>query len=287
MKFGISFVNAGPFAAPEAMMHLGRTAERYGIESLWAVEHVVIPQGYESTYPYDPSGRIPAPENVDIPDPFLSLAYLAAVTTRIRLATGILILPQRHPIYVAKEAATLDVLSGGRAILGIGVGWLAEEFEALGVPFEDRAARTAECVRAIRALWKREPVPFEGKFFRWGKLHSNPKPVRASGVPIVVGGHTEISAKRAARYGDGYFAGRDTLETLGPLLAALRTECQRLGRNSAEIEVTAMAYAVNLDSVKRFRDIGVDRIVTVPPGFAPKEVEDGLARFADQVIGKL
>ena len=143
MKFGLSFANAGPFANPKAMAHLGQTAERHGIESLWAVEHVVIPQGYQSTYPYDPSGRIPAPENVDLPDPFLSLTYLAAVTTKIRLATGILILPQRHPIYVAKEAATLDVLSGGRAILGIGVGWLAEEFAALGIPFDDRAARTA------------------------------------------------------------------------------------------------------------------------------------------------
>ena len=239
MKFGLSFANAGPFAEPEAMVHLAQTAEANGIESIWTVEHVVIPVGYESTYPYDPSGRIPAPENVDIPDPLVSLAYVAAQTTTLRLATGILILPQRHPIYVAKEVATLDKLSGGRAILGIGVGWLEEEFDALGVPFADRASRTTECVRAIRSLWKPEAAPFDGKFFAWGGLESNPKPVQPGGVPIVVGGHTPIAAKRAARYGDGFFPGRGDVESLGPLIDTMRAECARLGRNPDEIEITA------------------------------------------------
>src|SRR4029079_5817200 len=117
------------------------TAERVGLESLWTVEHVVIPVGYASTYPYDPSGKIPAPDQVPIPDPLVWLSYAAAVTKTIKLATGILILPQRHPIYVAKEVATLDILSHGRVILGIGVGWLKEEFDALGVPFDERAGR--------------------------------------------------------------------------------------------------------------------------------------------------
>ena len=126
MKFGIAYANAGPFGFPEPLAHLARTAEETGFESIWTVEHVVIPVGYRSRYPYDPSGRIPGPENVPIPDPILPLAFAAAVTKKLRLATGILILPQRHPIYVAKEVATLDVLSGGRAILGIGIGWLEE-----------------------------------------------------------------------------------------------------------------------------------------------------------------
>ena len=287
MKFGLSFVNAGPFASPQAMAHLARTAERHGIESLWSVEHVVIPKGYQSAYPYDPSGKIPAPENIDIPDPLLALTYMAAVTKTIRLATGILILPQRHPLYVAKEVATLDVLSGGRAILGIGVGWLAEEFAALGLSFEDRAARTAECVRAIRSLWKPAPEAFAGRFFRWAPLYSNPKPVQAGGVPIVVGGHTPLSAKRAARYGNGYFAGRSTPETLTPLLVALREECRRLERDPREVEVTAVGYTVGLDMVRRFTDLGVGRIVMMPPGFDPQGVSDGLARFAEQVLAKL
>src|SRR5437867_5806865 len=160
MKFGLMYANAGPFTFPEMLTHLATTAERVGIESIWTVEHVVIPVGYKSAYPYDPSGRIPAPENLPMPDPLLPLAYAAAVTRRLRLATGILILPQRHPIYVAKEIATLDVLSGGRAILGIGIGWLREEFEALGIPFEERAGRTREAVAAIRSLWRDTPEPF-------------------------------------------------------------------------------------------------------------------------------
>src|SRR5262249_56386802 len=137
----MGYATAGAFGFPEPLTHLARTAEEVGIESIWTVEHVVIPVGYRSAYPYDPSGRIPGPENVPIPDPILPLAFAAAVTTRLRLATGILILPQRHPIYVAKEVATLDVLSAGRAILGIGIGWLSEEFGALGGPFAESAPR--------------------------------------------------------------------------------------------------------------------------------------------------
>ena len=179
MKFGLMYANAGPFAYPEGLTNLARTAEEAGVESLWTVEHVVIPVGYKSIYPYNPSGKIPGPENIPIPDPLIALSFAAAVTKKIRLATGILILPQRHPLYVAKEVATLDVLSGGRVILGIGVGWLAEEFEALGIPFEERAARTAEAVRALRSLWKPEPEAFAGKFYRWPPLESHPKPPAA------------------------------------------------------------------------------------------------------------
>src|SRR5262249_3574140 len=173
MKFGLMYSNAGPFAFPEMLTHLATTAERVGVESIWAIEHVVIPVGYKSTYPYDPSGRIPAPEQVPMPDPLVALAYAAAVTKTLRLATGILILPQPSPLYVAKGVASLDVLSGGRLILGIGVGWLEGEFQALGIPFAERAGRTAETVRAMRSLWKSEPEPFEGKYFRWGKLESH------------------------------------------------------------------------------------------------------------------
>jgi alkanesulfonate monooxygenase SsuD/methylene tetrahydromethanopterin reductase-like flavin-dependent oxidoreductase (luciferase family) len=142
-------------------------------------------------------------------------------------------------------------------------------------------------VRALRSLWKPEPEAFEGKYFRWAPLYSNPKPVQRGGVPIVVGGHTPLSAKRAARYGNGYFPGRGTPETLAPLLATMRAECERTGRAANEIEVSAAGYTVDLDTVRRLRDLGVHRIVTLPPGFDPKGVDDGLARFAEQVIAKL
>jgi probable F420-dependent oxidoreductase len=268
-------------------MGLAQTAERVGIESLWTVEHAVVPVGYRSTYPYDKSGRMPVPDDMPIPDPLLPLAYVAAVTTKLRLATGILILPQRHPIYVAKEVATLDVLSKGRMILGIGVGWLAEEFDALGIPFAERAARTRESVAAIRALWSEGPRSFSGQFFRWDPIESNPKPVQRPGVPIVVGGHTEIAARRAARYGDGFFPGVADAETLSRLLGILREECSRVGRKAEEIELTCIAPAPDLDHVRRLRDVGVKRICIGPPGFDLDSLRSGLEGFGERVLSRL
>ena len=279
MKFGLMYSNAGPFAFPEILTHLATTAERVGVESIWAVEHVVIPVGYKSTYPYDPSGKIPAPEQMPLPDPLISLAYAAAVTKTLRLATGILILPQRHPLYVAKEVASLDVLSGGRVILGIGIGWLEEEFDALGIPFEERAARTSESVRALRSLWKPEAEPFDGKFFHWAKLESHPKPVQQPGVPIVVGGHTEMAARRAARYGDGFFPGVTDDEKLTWLLGIMRDECKKLGRDPGTIEVSAGRGVPDADSIKRLRDRGVSRYMIPPPAFDPEGLTEGLERL--------
>jgi probable F420-dependent oxidoreductase len=286
MKFGLMFANV--FGAPEAAVNLARTAEEVGIESLWTVEHVVVPVGYESRYPYSPTGKMPGNEDAPIPDPLLWLSYVAAATERIKLATGILILPQRHPFYVAKELATLDQLSKGRAILGIGIGWLREEFEGLGIPFEERAERTEEACRALRSLWKEGHEAFEGRFHRWGPVESNPKPVQTGGVPIVVGGHVNGSARRAARVGDGYFPlalgeeGR-----IGELLDVMGEECARIGRDPAEIEVTTGFLKTDLDAVKRAQDLGVSRLVLAPPGFDPASLRKGLEQFADTVIARL
>src|SRR5262245_15767376 len=203
MKLGLFFANVGPFGEPEGLAHLARSAESVGFESIWTVEHVVVPKGYASRYPYSESGRMPGPEHASIPDPFLWLAYAAAVTQRIRLATGVLILPQRHPLYVAKEVATLDRLSRGRAILGVGIGWLEEEFRSLGIPFPERAARTDEAIAALRSLWSDGPSEFAGRHYRWEPLESNPKPLQRPGVPIHVGGRAPGTRRprRAARRG--------------------------------------------------------------------------------------
>jgi probable F420-dependent oxidoreductase len=283
MKFGIMYANAGPFTFPEMLTHLAQTAERVGVESMWTVEHVVIPVGYASTYPYDPSGKIPVPDQVPIPDPLIALAYAAAVTKTLRLATGILILPQRHPLYVAKEVATLDVLSHGRVILGVGVGWLAEEFDALGIPFAERAGRTAEMVRAIRSLWKDEAEPFGGTFYRWGKVESHPKPVQKPGVPIVVGGHTELAARRAARYGDGFFPGVADEEKLTWLLGIMRDECRKLGRDPSTIEVTSSRMRQDPEVVKRLADLGVGRFLVPPPAYDAEGITKGLERLGDLI----
>src|SRR2546430_1938639 len=279
--------STGPFGVPKPLPHLPRTAAAPGSGTIRPAAPVVIPPGDRPRYPSGPSGRIPGPENVPIPDPILPLAFAAAVTRKLRLATGILILPQRHPIYVAKEVATLDVLSGGRAILGIGIGWLEEEFDALGVPFAERASRTRQSLPAIRSLWKETPEAFAGKFFRWGPLESNPKPVQKPGVPIVVGGHGEWAARRAARYGDGFFPAVGEPEKLRALFGVLREECRRIGRKPEEIELSAGRGRPDLDGVRRLQDLGASRITMGPPGFDPEAVTRGLHDFAERVIAKL
>jgi len=288
MKFGLMFANTGPFSNPESLARLAQAAEERGIESLWTVEHVVIPVGYQSPYPYSPSGKIPGAESVSIPDPLLPLAFVAAVTKTIRLGTGILILPQRHPAYVAKEVATLDVLSKGRAILGIGSGWLAEEFEVVGVPFRERGARTDESIRALRSLWQASPASFSGKFYRWPVVESNPKPVQRGGVPIVIGGHSEAAARRAARLGDGFFPARGDRETLTRLLSVLRDECAKVSRKPDEIELTTGAGGkTDVDTVKRYQEMGVRRLMISPAGNDEESVRRGLGEFAERVIAKL
>src|SRR5690348_2021781 len=203
MKFGIGFANSGAFSDPSLLAHLATTAERCGFESLWSVEHVAIPVKH-LPYPGSKDGQMAGGDTVAIPDPLIPLAFVAAITKTIKLATGILILPQRHPIYTAKEVATVDVLSNGRAILGIGSGWMKEEFEALGIDFHRRGAMTDEAIQALRALWKEGVSSFAGKHFKFGPLHSSPKPLR-NNVPIHVGGHSPAAARRAGRYGDGFF----------------------------------------------------------------------------------
>ena len=174
---------------------MGRTAEAAGFESVWTVEHVVYPDDYSSTYPYDRSGRMAMTSDTPLPDPLVWLTWVAAHTERLRLATGILILPQRNPLVLAKQVATLDELSGGRMDLGIGVGWLREEFEALGVPFEGRGRRTDDHVAAMRAVWDGDHAAHEGEFVSFSGVSVNPKPVNGR-VPIHVGGHTEAAARR-------------------------------------------------------------------------------------------
>src|ERR1700757_1526083 len=204
MKFGLMFVNSGPFSNHELLAHLAQTAEQCGFESLWTVEHVVIPKDYQSPYPYSKSGKIPGGEDVPIPDPLMPLSFVAAITTKIRLATGVVILPQRHPLYLAKEVATLDLLSGGRVILGVGSGWLKEEFDALGLDFNTRGRRTDEAIQAMRACWREDPSSFRGRHFSFGPVRCFPKRAR-SDVPIHIGGHSPAAARRAGRLGDGFF----------------------------------------------------------------------------------
>jgi probable F420-dependent oxidoreductase len=281
MKFGIAFANTGEFGTGAGAVALARFAEDLGFESLWTVEHVVVPAGYQSTYPYSPTGRMPGGEDSPIPDPLTWLAFVAGATTRIRLATGILILPQRNPLVLAKEVATLDAMSGGRVELGVGVGWLREEFDALGVPWEARGARTEEYVDVLRRVWRDEQTAYDGRFTRFDAIHSYPKPVQPGGPKIHIGGHTETAARRAGRIGDGFFPGAD-FRALAP---AMRAAAEKAGRDPDAIEITG-GGAPKLETVEHLTAAGVARFVIPPFGITMEHAKPNLERFANEVIAK-
>jgi len=288
VKFGVGFANILGFSAPRGAAAIGRAAEAAGFESLWTVEHVLIPAGYASTYPYDPSGRIPAPDDMDLPDPLVWLAYVAAHTETVKLATGVLVLPQRNPAIVAKEIATLDVLSGGRVLVGVGAGWLEEEFDALGVPFAQRGKRLDTYVRVMRALWDGGETDYADDFVQLSRAVSRPRPIAGS-VPIHIGGHSETAALRAGRIGDGFFPGQ--LGDRAHLLDVMRASAERAGRDPDAIEVTVTGEGAlgpdALDEIERLDALGVDRIVIPPVALDAHGIADALAAFGERVIASL
>lgn len=283
MKIGMMFANVVLFGTRDGAKALAEAADESGIESLWTVEHVVVPQGYESPYPYSSSGKIPGGETSPIPDPLAWISFVGAVSDNVKLATGILILPQRNPVILAKECATIDVLTNGRLILGVGIGWLAEEFDAIGVPFDERVDRTEEYVGALRALWSQDET-FEGKFTSFANARSNPKPVQGGGIPIVVGGHTKAAARRAGRIGDGFFPARP--DRLDELIAECRQAAVEAGRDPDAIEITTGGLP-DADFAKRLEDLGVHRLVVPPPSFDPNDIKRALGEVSEKLVAKV
>jgi len=287
MRFGVAFANIGPFVDPTEAVRLAGAAEDSGFESIWTVDHVVVPAGYRSAYPYDPSGRLPSGEATVFPDPLIWLAYVAARTSTLRLGTGILIVPQRNPLILAKELATLDSLSGGRMILGAGIGWLEEEFRALGVPFSGRAPRMEEAIAAMRALWSQEQASFDGQTVSFAPSFLRPQPARGS-IPVHIGGHSPAAARRAGRIGDGWFPLGVGPEELPPLIDLIRTSAEEVGRDPDAIEVTVQCTAVGggeaVTAVRSLQRIGVTRVL-VPSVLFGNEFETSLARYGEDVIG--
>lgn len=283
MKFGIAFANILTFADREGLVTLAQGAEATGFDSLWTVEHVIYPEGYESAYPYDPSGKMAMASSTPLPDPLLWLAFVAAATETLRLATGILILPIRNPLVLAKEVATLDHLSGGRVDLGIGVGWLEEEFDALGIPFARRGARTDEHIEVMRALWDGDHASHHGEFLSFDDVSSNPKPVNGR-LPIHIGGHSRAAAERAGRIGDGFFPGTGDI---GDLVDIMRQTAADAGRDPEAIEVSYgnedLVGAGAVEEAARLAELGVDRAI-IPSILFLGDTAASLEAFAERVI---
>ncbi len=284
MKFGIMapylFANVedGRFATRFAQL-----GEEMGFESIWAVDHVVMCPEYESRYPYSENGRSPFDEDVVQPDPLTWLTWVAAVTQRIKLGTGILILPQRNPLVLAKTVASLDRLSQGRVLLGVGVGWVKEEAEAVGTDFATRGRRCDEYIEAMRELWREPLSSYHGEYVHFDRVVSRPKPARPEGVPILVGGHSPAAARRAGRLGDGFYPLGVAGDELASLLDIMHREAEAHGRDPEAIEVSCVGN-LDLAVAQAYAEQGVDRVLISPPTGDLSKMQESLQRFRDEVI---
>ena len=277
MKFGLRYCNTGRYVDPAKALELVQAGEEAGFESAWTVEHTVVPAGYESAYPYSADGKMAGGSlDLPLPDPLIWMAYCAGATSKINFGTAILILPQHSPVVCAKQIATLDYMSGGRMLLGVGVGWLQEEFDAIGVPFERRGPRTDEYIAAMRELWSADAPTFEGEFVNFKEAYCRPQPIDKS-VPIIIGGDTAFAARRAGRLGDGYFPARGIKPEM---LEIMRQTAEKHGRDPDAIEITC-ALPDDLDDIPKLAAMGVKRLavpVTGMAGLPPviKSPEDAL-----------
>lgn len=279
MRVGLHALGIGTGARPQIIRAVAMAAETGGFATLWVGEHVVLVDEPRSRYPYSADGRIAVPADADWLDPLLSLSYVAAVTSRIGLATGVLLLPEHNPVMAAKQAATLDVLSAGRLTLGVGIGWSAEEFAALGVPFARRGRRTAEYVDAMRALWADDVTSFHGEFVGFDAIRVNPKPVHGRRIPVVLGGNSDAALRRVAAFGDGWYGFNLPAAAVAERLGALAGYCRDRGR-----ELTGLSTAVALsdgtpDLIPELAETGVSELVIV--GAPPTDPAGASAWVAD------
>jgi probable F420-dependent oxidoreductase len=273
MQVGYFAVGIGPTVDPKRIRTISTTAERLGFATIWAPEHVVLLEQYASKYPYS-SGQFPAPVDTPIADPFTTLAYAAAYTSRIRLGTGICLVPEHNPLVLAKTAATLDRLSGGRFILGAGVGWLAEEFQALGISFDRRAQRTREYIDVMRKLWTEPRSSHQGEFVNFSNVLSYPKPV-GNGVPVWFGGESGPALRRVAQYGDGWLGFNLLPDQAAEKIRRIEELLRTNGRKRSEVCLAVSPYTnpIKTDDLKRYCDAGVEEIALIGSGRATTEPE--------------
>jgi probable F420-dependent oxidoreductase len=263
-----------------------RKAEEIGFESAWIAEHLIMPVHQKSAYPYTPDGRFPAPPDAPFLDPMLALAYAAALTSKIRLATGVFVVPLRNAFATAKAVATLDNLSGGRFIFGVGIGWCQEEFETVGMAFESRALRTREYLELMIELWSKGDPVYKGKTVATEGMKFMPKPIQRPHPPIVFGGTSEPALKRTARLGDGWYGIAHSLDEARTLVGRLR-EHERAHNRAKAIEITLSLRTgkpLTLDDVRRLDEFGVERILAGHPVKALNAGE--MERFRTAIMDK-
>jgi len=277
MRFGLWMVNTGIWSEPDPAARLVAAADKTGFDSIWVGDHLAMPASHRSPYPYTPDGTVPVPADFAFCDPLIHLAWLSNYTPRMLLGTAVLLLSVRNPIVTAKQVASLDRISGGRVALGVGQGWLREEFETLtNDRWTTRTARLEQGIEAMRALWSDSPATFTGDFTRFESVHSLPKPSRDGGPPIFISGSTPAAARRAGRIGDGYLPMATSPRRTAELLDTARRTAEEHGRDPGAIEMTYCAppnpadytdttAALTADSVDAYAAAGVTRIIVAPP----------------------
>ena len=292
MKFGLFGINMGPLSNPAAAVEIAQLAETAGFESIWAGEHVVLP---------DPQvAPSPLPPTYPMTDPNIAFAYLAGKTHKLLLGTGIIILPQRNPLVLAKEMASLDVTCAGRLIFGVGIGYLQPEFDALGIPFDDKGPRTLEYLEAMRAIWTQAQPAYHGKFVNFSAVQAYPRPVQKDGPPAVFGGHTAAAYRRSITHGNGWYGFGLNVEATQNCVAGLRAAGEKYARPAAlgRLELSVSPFGnIDLDTAKRYADLGIDRLILLFPTTSPKElfsliatsgqIADYVKRVGDTVIGRV
>ena len=262
MKIGTFSTFMSPICTPEVIGDIGRRAEEIGLDSIWMGEHVVLFDKTETPYPGSADGKLPVPEGGGMLDTVATFGYLAACTKTLRFGTGITLLPQRNPVYTAKEFTTLDWLTGGRIDFGIGVGWCKEEVEACGYDFSTRGRRCDEILEMMQQLWTEPLAEFHGEFYHLEPCRMDPKPLQKPHIPIIVGGHSPAGFKRAAKYGAGWYGFQLDLENTASIITALDAALAEEGRSRDDFElIITPPYRVSIDMVKGYAELGVDRLI--------------------------
>jgi probable F420-dependent oxidoreductase len=288
MRIGAKVPNSGPLPVERGIAPMARELEEAGFESLWVSDHIVMPTHIESRYPFAADGKATWPSDTPYFDAMIALAAIATATKRAAIGTAVLVLPLRHPVELAKQAASIDALSGGRLVLGVGAGWLAEEFEALNVPFESRGRRFVEWVEIMTACWSGQPQAFKGEFYQLpAGVFTLPTPRHQ--IPILVGGHSPTAISRAATTGDGWLAHQSAtaldFEELHDGMEKMRQHAGRSGRDPDALWTTlriidsASRAQVVAGSMPRLRDAGIDEVVV--------DIDWGASGSAAEVYGAL
>lgn len=288
MKVGLFAPLVNPYHTPEFLAALGREAEARGFHSIWLGEHVLLFDDYASSYPYADDGKIRVAEDAGLLECFTALAFLAANSSRIRLGTGICLVPQRNPVYTAKEAAAVDYLSGGRLDFGVGVGWLKEEFDALGVPFERRGQRCREYLEVIRRLWCEPLSEFSGEFYQLPASRQFPKPVQTPHPPIFFGGESQAALRRVADLGQGWYGFNLTPDQAAERIGVLKSMLVERGRdpNDVEFAVGSYLHPVDGEAIDAYHAAGVDQLVLLLLARNVDQLQTRLDGFATDVLAR-